>query len=125
MSYTAEVKGKAADRFRAYASAKSLRSPTAADHIKRHEAGLPMLEKGAKIRYQVEDVVLEGDVKTDSVSFTAEPGTTITRVVFYKGAVETEAVVGSVEINATGQIDIALIEPPDVAAPAGPQIVDE
>jgi len=123
MPYTAEVKGKSADRFRAYAAAKALRSPNAADHIKRHEAGFPALDKGAKIRYNVEEIALDGAVEAGSVSLTSD--TVITKVVFYRGPVENEAVVGSIDINASGQIDIELVEPTDAAEPAGQQIIDE
>lgn len=123
MAYTVEIKGKSADRFRAYGAAKLTRNPRVADHIKRAEAKLPPFKPGTKIRYDGEEVAIEGAVSGEALSITTEPGTTITKVVFYKGPVETEAVVGSVEVNATGRIDIEFVDPDQAAA--GPQIVDE
>jgi len=127
MSYKVEVVGGVADRFRAYGEVKMLRSPTAADHIKRHEAGLAPLEPGAKIRFTGEDVVLEGDVSGQAVSINAEQP--IVCVVFYKGPIESEAVCGSVEIGALGAIAIELVAAPDVVAVADEaaerQVVDE
>jgi hypothetical protein len=119
MSLTCEVKGKAADRYRAYAAGKSLRNATVADFIKRAEQKLPPLSIGAKIRFDVEVVAIEGEVKGETVSISAGE-VTIIRVVFYKGPIETEVVVGSVEVNAAGVIEIAMVEPDDSV-----EIVDE
>lgn len=127
MSHIAEVKGGATDRYRAYGEVKLLRSPSAADHIKRHDAGLAPLELGAKIRYTGEDVLLEGAVSGASLSISTDKQ--ITRVVFYSGPVETETVAGAVEVNATGTIAIDLVAAPDIVAAAEAsierQIVDE
>jgi hypothetical protein len=119
MSFTAEVKGKAADRYRAYAAEKFLRNATVADYVKRAADNLPPLKQGAKIRYDGEVVALEGDVTGDAVSISAG-AVTITKVVFYKGPIEAEVVVGSVEVNIGGTIEISLVEPDD-----GVEIVDE
>ena len=120
---TVEIKGKSADRFRAYAAVKLMRRPNVDDYIKRGAADLPAYPKGTKIRFDGEQVAIEGLVSGTTLSFVTEPGTTITKVVFYKGPVETEVVVGSVEANATGAIDIEMVEPP--ADLAEDLIVDE
>lgn len=131
MSITAEIKGKSADHYRAYANEKMLRRPRVDDHIKRADAKLAPLNKGAKIRYDVEQVVLEGTVSGTNVSFTTAPDVIITKVVFFKKTtresdnehhtIEEDEVVGSCEVNATGAISIIIVEP--VAEEA--QIVDE
>jgi hypothetical protein len=122
MTYTVNIAGKSADRFRAYAATKLLRKPQVDDHIKRAEAKQPPLEEGAKIRYDGETIVAQGDVTGENVSFIAADYT-ITKVVFFKGPVETEAVVGSVDINAAGAIEIEIADAAAVEA-AEPQIVD-
>lgn len=125
MSFTAEVKGKSADRYRAYHTAKSVRKPVAQDHIERAEKNLPPIPDRAKVRYDGQHVALEGQVSGSSVSIAAKD-VTITKVVFYAGPVEEERVVGSVDVDSSGDIVIELVEPavtdePDVGEN---QIVD-
>lgn len=131
MSITAEIKGKSADRYRAYAAAKMLRRSSIDDQAKRADAKLAPLTKGAKIRYDVEEVVSEGAVSGESLAFNAPDGVTITKVVFYKNTsresdnehhtIEDEEVVGSVDVNAAGAISITIIEPVEDET----EIVDE
>lgn len=125
MPYTAEVKGKTADRYRAYTAEKMLRKPKGSDHAKRAAANLPPLGDGSRIRYDVEQVALQGSVTGAAINISTP--LTITKVVFYKGPVEEEVTVGSVDVNATGVIDINLVEPPPEAeiVDEKPQIVDE
>lgn len=113
MSYTAEVKDGAADRFRAYTITKTTRSPTGEDHVRREREGKPMLAPGSRIRYDVEEVAFSGDVNGAAVSIAAKD-VTVTRVVFYAGPIEGEAVVGSVDVNGSGDIAIALVPPAGV-----------
>lgn len=115
----AEVKGKSADRFRVYAKTKLLRSPNAEDYNKYAAAGKPLPPK-AKIRYDGEEVVHEDDMGSDTTVSLDAGDATITKVVFYKGPLATEVVVGSVDVNAGGQIEIELIEPAETVL-----IVDE
>jgi hypothetical protein len=69
----------------------------------------------------VENVAVEGPVTGSSVVIAA--GTTvITRAVFYRGPAENEVVVGSVDVNAAGDIAVTLVEPADASATV---IVDE
>lgn len=128
MSITAEVVSRKADRFRAYTTAKMLRSPRYEDNVKRHDQNLPPYPKGAQIRYDVQQVAMEGSVSGDKVTIVADPATVITKVVFYAGPVEEETVVGSVDVNASGTIEIDFVEPaPQAAAPAAaaPAVFDE
>lgn len=123
MSFNAEIVGKSADFYRAYASDKMLRRPSNEDHIKRAAAKAAPLTKGAKIRYDVEQVVMEGKVTGDALTLSTKEGVTITKVVFYKNETNEEApvnehhtfedaqVVGSCDVNATGTIVINIVEP--------------
>lgn len=121
MTITAEVKGKTADRFRAYAAEKLTRKPNAEDHYKRAKDGKPPYAPGVRIRYDGQQVAFSGDVTGSDVAIAAGE-TVVTTVVFYNGAVEDETVVGSVEVNAAGDIQIELVEPKD---PAEIEFVDE
>lgn len=122
MPHKVEVKGMSADRFRAYAMAKLTRRPTGEDHVARHIKKLPPFGKGARIRYDGEQPVLEGEVGVGPKFTVAAPkGATITKLVLYKGPIETETVVGSIEVNSAGKIEIEMVEP--VEAVDG--IVDE
>lgn len=124
MTFTVEVAGKSADRFRAYTAARIMRKPSTDDHIKRAVEGKPPLSKKARIRYDAEQIAIEGDVAGSSLTIKAKD-TVITRVVLYKGAREEETVVGAVETNASGNIQIDLVEPVDPVEEGEPEIVDE
>ena len=119
-----EVKDKKADRFRAYCKVKLLRSPTAEDHIARDRAGKPPLPLRSKIRFDGEDPLIEGDVSGPGVTISVPKGKQITRVVFYKGPIETEQVVGSIDDVEVldGTIEIEFIDPVD---PTSVFVVDE
>lgn len=112
MKITAEVAGKTADRFRAYGAAKMTRKPRLEDHTARAVAEKRAFTKNQRIRYDVEQVVAEGKVNGSGIlTVSAEDGAVITRVVFYGGPVESEVVVGSVEVGEAGPVDIELVEP--------------
>jgi len=112
-SFEIEIPGKSADRFRAYHTVKLLRTPTPEDHAARAvKTGQPY-PKGAKIRYNGQEPTIEGDVTGEAVSISAPEGVTITKVVFYKGLVEEETVVGSLDVNEGGEISISILEPPE------------
>lgn len=120
--FKVEVKGLAADRYRAYAIGKLLRRPTVADHVARHERKLPPLGKGARIRYDGEFPVQEGDIgKGPKFVVSAPKGVMLTRVVLYQGPIESEIVVGSVDVDSSGKIEIEMIEPVDPVD----EVVDE
>src|SRR5688572_25516964 len=106
-----EIKGKSADRFRAYAAAKLLRRPTAQEAVKLD------LPPRSKVRYEGEEIAVEGEVTTGAAVINGPKGLTITRVVFYKGPRESEVVVGSIDVNANGKIEIEFVEP--MVDPAG------
>jgi hypothetical protein len=120
---TAEVAGLKADRFRAYAQEKLLRKPGVADHIKRVQEGKPPLMAGSRVRYDGHEVAFEGKVSGSKVKIEAGDKT-IARVVFYKGPVAEEVVVGSVDVNAAGDVEIEIVEPKDDADAEG-EIIDE
>lgn len=117
-----EIKGKSADRFRAYAAAKLLRSPSAQDHIDRAKSGKSPLPPRSKIQYDGEEPLIEGNVEGEGLTLSVPKGKSVTRVAFYKGDVETEVCVGAIEVNAGGKIEIEFIEPVD---PDKPVIVTE
>jgi hypothetical protein len=114
MSYSVEVKGKSADRFRAYGQVDLTRKPSIADHVKAANSGKPF-KAGDRVSYKGADVVAEGKVTGSSVTVPAGK-TQIERVVFYKGDVADERVVGSIDVNATGEVKIDLVEPPEEEA---------
>lgn len=115
MTLTVEIEGKAADRFRAYAATKLTRKPSAADHYKRSQKKLPAFDQGARIRYDGEKVVLEGPVTGDMVKIDGKDAV-LTKVVFYRGPVAAETVVGSVEVGGAGAVEIKIVAPVEVSA---------
>jgi hypothetical protein len=121
MTIKLEVVGMKADRFRAYAFEKMLRKPRREDISKRAAEGKPDYKLTDRIRYDVEEVVLEGPVTGTTFTVDAKDKT-ITRMAFYTGPVEEEVCVGGGEVNATGKIDIEMIEPVD---PSEGEIFDE
>lgn len=112
-----EIKGKSADRFRAYAEANLLRSPSAQDHIDRAKAGKSPLPPRSKIQYDGEEPLIEGDIVGEGLALSVPKGKSVTRVAFYKGSVETEVCVGAVDVNAGGKIEIEFVEPLDADKP--------
>jgi hypothetical protein len=112
-----EIKGKSADRFRAYAVAPLLRSPNADDIHRRAAAGKQPYPARTKIQYDGEEPLIEGDVKGEGLSLGVPKGKTVTRIAFYKGEVSEEVCVGSVDVNAGGRIEIEFAEPVDTSAP--------
>ena len=54
-----------------------------------------------------EDIALTGPVTNNAVSFDAGD-MVITKVVFYEGEGDDEAVIGSVDVNASGYVDVSL-----------------
>lgn len=111
MTFTVEIKG-VAHRFRAYTSSVLSRKPNVDDIFERAKSGGKKFKKGEKVSYAGIDVAVEGTVTGTAVSFDSG-SESITSVVFYRGPAEAETVVGSVEINAAGPIDIELVEPED------------
>lgn len=108
---TAQTKHAPALRYRAYAVTTLTRKPTAEDHIALANAG-KKFAPGQRVGYRGEDVAFEGDVVegtggASGVSFDAGK-TVVTRVALYAGPVEEEVCVGSVEVNASGSIGIAI-----------------
>lgn len=108
MSFTAEVTGGKADRFRAYVKGPMTRKPRVTDHVARAEDGKKPFKPGDRVEYEVEHVGQEGSVSGSSVSISSTE--VVERVVFYAGPVEEEVVVGSVAVGAAGGISITLVE---------------
>ena len=107
-----EIKGKKADHYRAYGQVKLLRKPTLEEQIAHLDKTGSSMPKRSKMRYIGEDIIAEGDVTTGAVGFSAPKDQKVTRVVFLLGRGDEETVVGSVDVNAGGKIDIEFIEPP-------------
>lgn len=119
MPFKVHIASKSADRYRVYAPVKLLRSPNQEDILKR---GTPF-PKGAKVRYDGEDILAEDKVmKGDRQTISLPSGVTASRVVFYKGKRDAETVVGSVDVNAAGTLEIDIVEP--IEEPKTPQIFD-
>lgn len=86
------------DRFRAYAKATATRSVADKDN------------PPAKIvvdSWDVEDVAFEGEADADGKATFDAGETLVSRVVFYSGAKDAEAVCGEVAVNAGGIISLA------------------
>ena len=112
-----EIKGKRADRFRAYAVAPLLRSPNAVDIAARATAGKPPYPQRTKIQYDGEEPLLEGSVSGSSLALSVPKGKEVTRVAFYRGDIEDEVCVGSIEGPITGKVDLEFVEPADPSKP--------
>lgn len=120
---TAQVKGRSADHFRAYAKTKLTRRPNLEDHRKRADAGKEPFANNARVRHSVEEAVIEGPVTLADAVFTLDAGEqTISRVVFFNGTGDESQVVGAVDVNSPGKIEIELVEPKD---PNAPEVFDE
>ena len=122
MSYKATLT-KPAQRFRVYAKTPALRRLTLDDHLKRAAQGKPPLKSRGRVRYQVDGVVVDGKVSGDSVTINAKDP--VSQVVFYAGPVDREEVVGSLDVNDSGKIDIDLVVDPAAAAASAPGANDE
>jgi hypothetical protein len=109
MAHLVKVPGATAERFRAYARRPLTRKPNAKDYMAAGKAGR-VIKPGTRIEYEGEDIAAQGAVVGDKLSLDAG-AIVITKVVFYNGPVEAEAVAGSVEVNAAGHIEIELVEP--------------
>lgn len=92
------------ERFRAYAPSEAVRS-----YVQTDENGPRVNKRGVIIRKEVkapaEDVFLEADT-IDGVADFNSGKTVISRIVFYGGPVESEVVVGSVELGEAGKFAI-------------------
>lgn len=96
------------DRYRAYTAAVATRKAVEVD---------PDTLKARRVRqeYPVEEVVFEGKAdKSDAATFDAGD-VTVTRVVFFAG--EDEAVVGSIDVNTSGEISVTCPEPEPLPDP--------
>lgn len=97
----------AAERYRAYAMASATKSVPQRDsngNVEFNaETGEPIMVIVSET--PVEEVVFEGPVVDNVVTFDAG-AIVITRVVGYAGPVETEAVVGSANCNASGVMTV-------------------
>lgn len=110
MKVSVEVKGRAADRFRAYAVEKLTRKPTVADHVERAKKGGAPFKREDRIEYEGEQIAFSGGVSGSSFSINAIRKT-VTRIVLFSGPLHSESVVGSAIVNATGKIEVDLVEP--------------
>lgn len=117
MDVELQISGKSADRYRAYCAVKLTRRATVQDALDLTAAGKKVGPR-TLIRYDGEDIAAEGSVSGES--FTAAADKPITRIVAYKGPVETEVVVGSVEVSPPDKsVAVTIIEPP-----SGDEVVD-
>jgi hypothetical protein len=111
-----QIKGAAPDRYRAYAQATMTRKPSVEDHLALSKKG-KKFAPGARVRYAVEQVAAEGELAGGALKLSPGPDTVITKVVFYRGPVESEVVVGSLDVGAPGDIaiDFELVAEPEAA----------
>ncbi len=92
------------DHFRAYAASEGTNSKWFAVE---DDEGVVTKERRVVDRWETEDVVFEGGPAENGETAEFDAGEiVITKIVFYRGDVESERAVGSVDVGASGKISV-------------------
>ena len=92
------------DRFRAYARSTGTKSEWLSEE---DDEGVVTKERRVVESWDTDDVAFEGEPGSDGETAEFDAGeTVVTRVVFYRGAVESERAVGEAEIGRSGSIAV-------------------